>query len=239
MPYCARMPLPLLRLLKGPLFGGQALNATDASLAPKLYHVVVALKHYKVLRDDGGGGACVGQKGRRGGHGAQALQGSEREGGGAFLEGSFLILYGTGGCEHAQEVEPMGGWCPPTPIPCTIRCTMYPPTTLPPSLHGLCPPSNPTYNTSPFCPPAVPRPPLPPPSPCPSSPPPPPPPPPSSELGAARQPAGVEAVHGHLGGAARVGAHTLQPRAHHQRLGQPSLGSSSKAGPAILQAAGC
>ncbi|KXZ54613.1 hypothetical protein GPECTOR_4g678 [Gonium pectorale] len=32
---------------KGPLFGGQRLNATDAAVAPKLYHIVTALGHYK------------------------------------------------------------------------------------------------------------------------------------------------------------------------------------------------
>lgn len=32
---------------KGPLFGGDHLNATDASVAPKLYHTVTALRHYK------------------------------------------------------------------------------------------------------------------------------------------------------------------------------------------------
>ncbi|GFR48917.1 hypothetical protein Agub_g10867 [Astrephomene gubernaculifera] len=32
---------------QGPLFGGSRLNATDASLAPKLYHIAVALKHFK------------------------------------------------------------------------------------------------------------------------------------------------------------------------------------------------
>lgn len=32
---------------QGPLFGGQHLNGTDCSLAPKLYHAVVALKHFK------------------------------------------------------------------------------------------------------------------------------------------------------------------------------------------------
>lgn len=31
----------------GPLFGGQSLNATDAALAPKLYHCNVALRHFK------------------------------------------------------------------------------------------------------------------------------------------------------------------------------------------------
>ncbi len=35
---------------QGPLVGGQSLSATDAALAPKLYHVEVALKHYKVRR---------------------------------------------------------------------------------------------------------------------------------------------------------------------------------------------
>lgn len=33
----------------GPLFGGESLNATDASLAPKIYHAKVALKHYKAF----------------------------------------------------------------------------------------------------------------------------------------------------------------------------------------------
>lgn len=33
---------------QGPLFGGKSLNATDCAVAPKLYHVLVALKHYKV-----------------------------------------------------------------------------------------------------------------------------------------------------------------------------------------------
>lgn len=32
---------------QGPLFGGNTLNATDCAVAPKLYHVLVALKHYK------------------------------------------------------------------------------------------------------------------------------------------------------------------------------------------------
>jgi valyl-tRNA synthetase len=31
----------------GPLFGGQALNETDAATAPKLYHATVALGHFK------------------------------------------------------------------------------------------------------------------------------------------------------------------------------------------------
>ncbi|KAG2490960.1 hypothetical protein HYH03_010637 [Edaphochlamys debaryana] len=31
----------------GPLFGGHSLNATDASVAPKLYHTVVALRHFR------------------------------------------------------------------------------------------------------------------------------------------------------------------------------------------------
>jgi glutathione S-transferase len=31
----------------GPLFGGETLNATDASVGPKLYHCKVALKHFK------------------------------------------------------------------------------------------------------------------------------------------------------------------------------------------------
>lgn len=32
---------------RGPLFGGAALNETDAAFAPKLYHAVVALGHWK------------------------------------------------------------------------------------------------------------------------------------------------------------------------------------------------
>jgi hypothetical protein len=32
----------------GPLFGGKAMNATDAAVAPKLYHIMVALDHFKV-----------------------------------------------------------------------------------------------------------------------------------------------------------------------------------------------
>lgn len=32
----------------GPLFGGERLNSTDCAVAPKLYHALVALKHYKV-----------------------------------------------------------------------------------------------------------------------------------------------------------------------------------------------
>jgi hypothetical protein len=32
----------------GPLFGGEALNETDAATAPKLYHASVALKHCHV-----------------------------------------------------------------------------------------------------------------------------------------------------------------------------------------------
>ena len=32
---------------KGPYFGGNKLNATDASFAPKAYHALVALKHFK------------------------------------------------------------------------------------------------------------------------------------------------------------------------------------------------
>jgi hypothetical protein len=35
----------------GPFFGGAKLNALDASMAPKMYHLQVALKHFKV-------GAC-------------------------------------------------------------------------------------------------------------------------------------------------------------------------------------
>lgn len=31
----------------GPLFGGETMNATDAALAPRLYHATVALKYYK------------------------------------------------------------------------------------------------------------------------------------------------------------------------------------------------
>lgn len=43
--------LPPLRaahrtLNQGPFFGGATLDSTDASLAPKLYHASVALKHY-------------------------------------------------------------------------------------------------------------------------------------------------------------------------------------------------
>lgn len=36
-----------LEAVPGPLFGGQHLDATDASLAPKLYHAFTALKHFK------------------------------------------------------------------------------------------------------------------------------------------------------------------------------------------------
>lgn len=32
---------------KGPLFGGKTMDATDAAFAPKLYHCLVALPHYK------------------------------------------------------------------------------------------------------------------------------------------------------------------------------------------------
>ncbi|GIL83292.1 hypothetical protein Vretifemale_12128 [Volvox reticuliferus] len=32
---------------EGPLFGGQQINATDAAVSPKLYHTIVALKHFK------------------------------------------------------------------------------------------------------------------------------------------------------------------------------------------------
>jgi hypothetical protein len=32
---------------KGAFFGGSKLNATDASFAPKAYHALVALKHFK------------------------------------------------------------------------------------------------------------------------------------------------------------------------------------------------
>ena len=32
----------------GPLFGGKVMDATDAAFAPKLYHIVVALSHFKV-----------------------------------------------------------------------------------------------------------------------------------------------------------------------------------------------
>lgn len=31
----------------GPLFGGKSINATDAVIAPKMYHTIVALKHFK------------------------------------------------------------------------------------------------------------------------------------------------------------------------------------------------
>jgi glutathione S-transferase len=31
----------------GPFFGGADLNATDAAFAPKLYHAIVALQHFK------------------------------------------------------------------------------------------------------------------------------------------------------------------------------------------------
>ena len=34
---------------KGPLFGGASMNATDAALAPKLYHALTALKHWKAF----------------------------------------------------------------------------------------------------------------------------------------------------------------------------------------------
>lgn len=33
----------------GPFFGGASLDATDAALAPKLYHAAVALRHYRGL----------------------------------------------------------------------------------------------------------------------------------------------------------------------------------------------
>jgi chloride intracellular channel protein 1 len=36
----------------GPFFGGAHLDATDASLAPKLYHALVALGHFKGLTLD-------------------------------------------------------------------------------------------------------------------------------------------------------------------------------------------
>ncbi|KAL6753232.1 dehydroascorbate reductase [Haematococcus lacustris] len=36
-----------LQAQKGPLFGGDTLNATDAALGPKLYHAQVALQHLK------------------------------------------------------------------------------------------------------------------------------------------------------------------------------------------------
>lgn len=38
----------------GPLFGGEALNETDAATAPKLYHATVALGHFKGWKLDAG-----------------------------------------------------------------------------------------------------------------------------------------------------------------------------------------
>lgn len=40
--------LTYLTRQQGPLFGGNALDATDAAFAPKLYHATVALPHFKV-----------------------------------------------------------------------------------------------------------------------------------------------------------------------------------------------
>jgi len=49
---CARGVAPdaaaLLLWLQGPYFGGKSLNATDAALAPKLYHAFTALQHFRV-----------------------------------------------------------------------------------------------------------------------------------------------------------------------------------------------
>lgn len=42
------MLLPCCYCQGGPLFGEHDLNATDASIAPKLYHALTALNHYKV-----------------------------------------------------------------------------------------------------------------------------------------------------------------------------------------------
>lgn len=39
--------MQILGLQGGPFFGGSALDATDAAVAPKLYHCMVALKHFK------------------------------------------------------------------------------------------------------------------------------------------------------------------------------------------------
>lgn len=36
----------------GPLFGGQQLDATDAALAPKMYHALTALRHFKGMELD-------------------------------------------------------------------------------------------------------------------------------------------------------------------------------------------
>lgn len=38
----------------GPLFGGNTLNETDAATAPKLYHAMVALGHFKGYKLDTG-----------------------------------------------------------------------------------------------------------------------------------------------------------------------------------------
>lgn len=38
-----------LAAAKGPLFGGDRLNSTDAALAPKLYHALTALKHWRAF----------------------------------------------------------------------------------------------------------------------------------------------------------------------------------------------
>eukprot|EP00879_Flechtneria_rotunda_P026566 GHRR01028337.1.p1 GENE.GHRR01028337.1~~GHRR01028337.1.p1 ORF type:complete len:129 (+),score=29.35 GHRR01028337.1:556-942(+) len=37
----------------GPYFGGDRLDATDASMAPKMYHALTALGHFKGLQLDG------------------------------------------------------------------------------------------------------------------------------------------------------------------------------------------
>jgi len=36
-----------LEAVPGPLFGGAHMDSTDAALAPKLYHALTALKHWK------------------------------------------------------------------------------------------------------------------------------------------------------------------------------------------------
>ena len=50
MPSCIVQPVHQVRAQhpQGPLFGGKVTDSTDAAFAPKLYHIVVALGHYKV-----------------------------------------------------------------------------------------------------------------------------------------------------------------------------------------------
>lgn len=54
--------------VKGPYVGGEAVSATDCSLMPKLYHMKVATKHFKVgglgAQRAGGAGGGVGCDGR-------------------------------------------------------------------------------------------------------------------------------------------------------------------------------